>query len=149
RGQRPLHTMPRGFLKVKIDGRETFFEWLSAGHYTSQNERGAMAQVTKGPLRDVYFGFDLENLFVRVDCDGPAKTALHEIQVLRIGFVEPQGAELRIEYPGRTEQSWRFSNHASTGKKPDADSEKIQLGLDRIFETSIPFAALGVEVGAP
>ncbi|MBI3409672.1 MAG: alpha-amylase/alpha-mannosidase [Planctomycetes bacterium] len=149
RGQRPLHTVPRGFLKVKIDGRETFFEWLSAGHYTCQNERGTMAQVTKGPLRDVYFGFDLDNLLVRVDCDGPARAALREIEVLRVGFVEPAQAELRIERPGRPEQSWRFTHHAPGGKKVEGDQQNIQLGLDHIFEASIPFTALGVEVGGP
>ncbi len=46
RGHQPIHTMPRSFLDVKVDGRETFFEWLSAGHYTCQNERGTMALVT-------------------------------------------------------------------------------------------------------
>ena len=61
-GPRVLHTLPRAFLDVKIDGRETFFEWLSAGRYTSQNERGTMAMGARGPIRDVYFGFDLQNL---------------------------------------------------------------------------------------
>src|SRR5437867_2070826 len=40
RAARPICTLPRGFLNVKIDGRWTFFEWLSAGRYTCQNERG-------------------------------------------------------------------------------------------------------------
>ena len=31
------------FLDVKIDGRFTFFEWIRAGRYTCQNERGTMA----------------------------------------------------------------------------------------------------------
>src|SRR5206468_11242861 len=49
RGQRPPYTQPRSFLDVKIDGRQTFFEWISAGRYARQNERGTMAQVTQGP----------------------------------------------------------------------------------------------------
>ena len=36
---------------VKIDGRHTFFEWVSAGRYACQNERGTMALATQGPLR--------------------------------------------------------------------------------------------------
>jgi len=31
RGLRPPYTLPRSFLDVKIDGRQTFFEWVSAG----------------------------------------------------------------------------------------------------------------------
>ena len=49
--QRVHYTLPRTFLDVKIDGRATFFEWVSAGRYTCQNERGTMAMATHGPLR--------------------------------------------------------------------------------------------------
>src|SRR5262249_42677773 len=50
KGQKPIHTLPRAFLdQVRIDGRQTFFEWLSAGRYTCQNERGTMALVAAGP----------------------------------------------------------------------------------------------------
>ena len=89
-----IHTLPRAFLDVKIDGRATFFEWLSAGRYTCQNERGTMAMATHGPLQDVYFGFDLKRLLVRVDCDEPAAQALADYDALRIGFVEPAGCEI-------------------------------------------------------
>src|SRR5206468_64794 len=51
-GQRQIHSLPRSFLNVKIDGRETFFEWANAGRYVCQAERGTMAMVTRGPLRE-------------------------------------------------------------------------------------------------
>src|SRR5439155_8048321 len=53
RGQKAIHTLPRSFLEVRIDGRHTFFEWLNAGRYTCQNERGTMAMAAQGPLKDV------------------------------------------------------------------------------------------------
>src|SRR5262249_30464335 len=99
RGLRAIHTLPRSFLDVKIDGRETFFEWISAGRYTCQNERGTMAMVTRGPIRDVYFGFDLQRLLIRVDCDGAAREALADYDALRVGFVEPPGLEVVIARP--------------------------------------------------
>ncbi len=110
RAHRVHYTQPRAFLKVKLDGRSTFFEWLSAGHYACQNERGTMAQATAGPLRDVYFGFDLNTLFIRVDCDRPARISLAGYELLRVGFVEPPGFELHVAHPGRSKQSvtlWR------------------------------------------
>ncbi len=67
------YTAPRAFLDVKIDGRATFFEWVSAGRYACQNERGTMAMATRGPLEELFFGFDLERLLIRVDCDRPAR----------------------------------------------------------------------------
>ncbi len=89
---------------MKIDGRETFFEWVAAGRYTCQNERGTMAQGTRGPIRDLYFGFDLQRLLVRIDLDSPARAALDDYDALRLGFVEPAGWEVVIEKPFTPDQ---------------------------------------------
>jgi len=143
KGQRPAYSQPRSFLDVKIDGRETFFEWLSAGRYICQTERGTIAQVTSGPIKDVYFGFTLNELLVRVDFDRPAKQALADFDDLHIVFVEPKDYALKIEQPGRPNQrvAWAGPN-ANV-----ASAAKIQAGLDKIVEASIPFALLGVTPG--
>jgi len=143
-GQKPMHTLPRGFLEVKIDGRETFFEWLSAGHYTCQNERGTMAMVTRGPIKDVYFGFNPKTLFIRVDFELHAKAALADFEALRIGFEEPRDLELRIEQPGRANQRWSFFCQGN----PLA-AARSEVALDRIVEVAIPFDLLGVKVDQP
>jgi alpha-amylase/alpha-mannosidase (GH57 family) len=141
---RPLHTVPRSFLNVRIDGRETYLEWVNAGRYIGQGERGTMAQVTLGPIKDVYFGFDLERLLVRIDLDQPAAAALEAFDALRIGFAEPEGCELRVEQPCRPDQRlvWRCAG-------APADSGGIRCAIDRIVELAIPFAKLGVRVGEP
>src|ERR1019366_8456926 len=95
-GHRLTYTLPLNFLRIKIDGLETFFEWTNAGRYTCQGERGTMAQVTLGPMQDVYFGFSLREFFVRIDFDQRAKVALQSFEVLRIAFEEPHACELRI-----------------------------------------------------
>jgi alpha-amylase/alpha-mannosidase (GH57 family) len=141
RGHRVQYTEPRSLLEVHIDGRYTFFEWVGAGHYCCHNERGTMAMAMKGPLRDVYFGFDLDRLLVRVDCDEPAKRALADIDVWRIGFVEPAGWEVRIEAPGRPDQRARLLRNGEEVPAPGLES-----GIDRIAETAVPFDLLGVAV---
>src|SRR5262249_5678022 len=104
RGHRVLYTPPRALLGVTVDGRSTFFEWVGAGRYTCGQERGAMAMAMQGPLREVYFGFDLERLLVRIDCEGPARAALADYDEWRVGFVEPAGFEVRVTAPGRPGQ---------------------------------------------
>jgi alpha-amylase/alpha-mannosidase (GH57 family) len=144
RGGMVQYTPPRSLLEVTIDGRYTFFEWLSAGHYTCHNERGTMAMAMQGPLRDVYFGFDLERLLIRVDCEGNAVDALAEYDTWRIGFIEPAGYEVRVSEPGRPGQKvslWR------NGQEVPASG--LEAGVDRIAEAAIPFAVLGVEVHQP
>lgn len=144
RGQRVHYTQPRALLEVHIDGRYTFFEWLSAGHYTCHNERGTMALAMQGPLRDVYFGFDLQRLLVRIDCEGPARSALGSFDVCRIGFIEPAGLEVRIERPARAEQVVQLIRDGRT-----ISTTELQAGVDRIAEAAIPFDLLGVDVDQP
>ncbi|HZV05207.1 MAG TPA: glycoside hydrolase family 57 protein [Gemmataceae bacterium] len=141
KGQRVHYTTPRAFLDVKIDGRYTFFEWVSAGRYICQNERGTMAMATQGPLEELYFGFNLSLLLIRIDCNRPAKSALADFDVWRIGFVEPAGFEVRVTNPGRAEQRAELLRDGM----PVADVQ-VPVGIDQIAELAVPFDALGVAV---
>lgn len=146
RGQKAIHTLPRSFLEVKIDGRETFFEWVSAGRYTCQNERGTMAMVTPGPINEVYFGFSLQELYIRVDFDSPARTALAPFDALRIGFLDPPGWEVLIERPGTPAPNISLSHQGKSLPDPE---HGIEIGIDRILEASVAFEVLGVKEGQP
>jgi alpha-amylase/alpha-mannosidase (GH57 family) len=143
RGQRPLHTSPRSLLDVKIDGQLTFFEWINAGTYTSHNQRGTMAQVTPGAIKELHFGFDLRSLLVRVDFDERAKAAVADFTALRVDFVEPAGWDVLVSWAGQPRAVLRKDS------KPLAlpAGTKIDVGLDRILEMAIPFELLGVQVG--
>ena len=146
RGQKAIHSMPRSFLDVKIDGRESFFEWICAGRYECQNERGTMAMATHGPLREVYFGFDLKNLMVRVDFDAPARTVLANFEAVRFGFVEPAGWEVLLERPATVRQQVHLLHHGEMRSLP---KNAIPVGIDRILELAIPFELLGIKVDQP
>jgi alpha-amylase/alpha-mannosidase (GH57 family) len=143
-GHRVNYTTPRALLDVHIDGRYTFFEWLSAGHYTCHNERGTMAMAMQGPLRELFFGFDLERLLIRVDYEGPPEEAMADYDTLRIGFVEPAGFEVRVTDPGRaTREIHLFKD----GEKVPAPG--LVTAIDRVAEIALPFDALGVAVDEP
>jgi alpha-amylase/alpha-mannosidase (GH57 family) len=147
RAGRPLHTSPRSFLDVKIDGRLTFFEWLNAGACRAHDERGTMAQVTPGVLREVFFGFNREALLIRVDCEGRAREVLPAFTALRVGFAEPAGAEVLVKWPAGAppRAELRFEGKAV---RPRAGST-IAAGLDKILEMALPFDLLHVKVGEP
>ena len=95
-GQKPIQSEPKGFLKVKIDGRQTYFEWINAGHYVSGSERGTMTMVTRGIIREVFFGFDAERFLLRIDTAGRALDDLKSVHEIRIGFASPNEVEIRI-----------------------------------------------------
>jgi alpha-amylase/alpha-mannosidase (GH57 family) len=159
--QRAIHTLPRSFLDVKVDGRESFFEWIAAGHYVCRQERGTMAMVTPGPLGNLYFGFNTNELFIRVDLDRPAREALVEYDALRITFVEPAGWELILARPGAsitggpTEGQTIGPNPLNLylcqrveGSEP-RQAAGARAGVDQIVEVAVPFEVLGLKVDQP
>ena len=79
----PEHALvvpPSEYLQVKIDGRESsYFEWLGAGLYSPERHGGAM-HGRAYYLHEVRYGFDEENLFVRVDALPGALEELHEFE---------------------------------------------------------------------
>jgi alpha-amylase/alpha-mannosidase (GH57 family) len=144
RMQRAIHTMPRAFLEVKIDGRQTFFEWVSAGRYSCQNERGTMAMAAHGPIQDLYFGFDVQTLLIRIDFDSPAQSALADFDLLRVGFLEPAGYAAQVALPGGPNPRVTLTQGEKT-----LDATGSAVGIDQIAEIAIPFARLGVKVDQP
>jgi alpha-amylase/alpha-mannosidase (GH57 family) len=144
-GQRATYTLPRAFLDVTVNGRRTFFEWLSAGRYNPQNERGgAMALSRKGAIKEMYFGFNVPSLFVRVDFHAPARKALADFDALRLTFVEPAGWEVRVLRPARQDQAVELWH----GDAP-VPAEGVGVGVEQIFELAVPFERLGVRVNQP
>jgi alpha-amylase/alpha-mannosidase (GH57 family) len=142
--QKAVYTLPRSFLDVQINGRRTFYEWLGAGRYQSQNERGTMALATRGPLKELYFGFNARTLFVRVDFTCPPREALADYDLLRLGFVEPSGYFVRVRQPGSPGAKAELVHHDAV--VPDAN---VELGIEQIVELALPFAKLGLKAEQP
>jgi alpha-amylase/alpha-mannosidase (GH57 family) len=68
--RQPEHALqmpPTGFIKTKVDGRDTsYFEWLGAGLYSPERRGGAMhGRVFY--LRELRYGFEEDRFSVRVD----------------------------------------------------------------------------------
>jgi hypothetical protein len=146
RGPRATYTPPRAFLDVKIDGRSTFFEWISAGRYTCQNERGTMAMAMAGTLAEIHFGFDLERLLIRIDCESPARSALTlaGCDSVRIGFTEPAGLELRLPQPDQPNARLELLRDGQPVAVPEG---QLEVAVDQIIELAAPFDLLDVAVG--
>ena len=135
--RRVMHTQPKGFLNVKVDGRRTYFEWLDAGHYVSGNERGTMTLVAESLLREVYFGFDLKRLMIRIDTSVNAKRELAHLEELRIGFLSPEGYYLRIMDPAGKQPELQLYRENQL-----VEEAAMEYSVDSILELTVRFSDL-------
>ena len=71
-------------------------------------------------------------------------TALADYDLLRVGFVEPAGREIRLHRPGRADQAVELLRDG----EPVAGAA-AEAAVDQIVEVAVPFDALGVAVDGP
>lgn len=143
---RPIHDQPNSFLRVKVDGRSSYFEWINAARYVCGNERGTMTLVSRGPLQSIWFGFDAERLLIRVDTEGgPAEERLAEAGLLRIGFVDPAEWEVVVQVPS----SRRPIAQINHGGRTSSNGTTVEVATGKVLEMAVPFVRLGLKAGDP
>ena len=140
-----LHTEPTRLLDVKIDGRQTYFEWLDAGHYQPRGDRGTMSSASPARTAGLYFGFDLARLYLRLDAQGgPVREQWADLDSLRITFREPEGFELVVARPALREPTIQlFQRDVPVSGAP------LAAAADAILEMAIPWRSLAVAPNDP
>jgi alpha-amylase/alpha-mannosidase (GH57 family) len=133
---------PCGAIRPRIDGEVTsYFEWIGAGIYRISERSGAM-HGGKPVAKEVHFGTDGQNLFLRVDFHSSDRRELAGMQ-----------ARLRIQSRDHAHQSafsLLFSSEGvqvaepvlASGEAPDA----VEFAFSRILEIRIPLTAAGIPV---
>jgi alpha-amylase/alpha-mannosidase (GH57 family) len=125
----PVHT-----ITPTIDGLVThYFEWLPAGY--ALPSRGSMHRA-ESPLKAVYFGYDAERLYLRLD---PAAEhgAPSSARRILVQFASPR--DRRLELSREESGRWRC------GWADGAAAREPQFAADRILELALPLADLGIE----
>lgn len=118
---------PSGAVYVTVDGEVTsYFEWIGAGSYRVDERSGSM-HGKKFLVREVLFGSDGRNLFVRLDFHPGHEQELH-------------GLEARFRVQSR-DGSADASLTVSFGMRGNG---AVECALGRIFEGRIPFEAIGI-----
>ncbi len=139
------YSEPTGLLKVKVDGRRSYFEWINAGHYLCGGSRGTMSMVTQGYISDLYFGFDTERLLLRLDSrGGPFREQLAEVDALRVVFLQPEGFELLVTHPNRKEPQVQLWRHGAVMAGTHAEA-----AADNLFEAAVTFHSLARKTDQP
>lgn len=139
---RLLHTQPTGLLPVKVSGRATYFEWISAGKYISGSERGTMTLVTEGLIKRVFFGFNQTHLFIRADSARKARDDFKALDELRVRFQEPVQTEIRVK--GLETKTPTITLYR---QQKEVSKANVTVGVDRIFEVGVALEDLKLKEG--
>jgi alpha-amylase/alpha-mannosidase (GH57 family) len=133
------------FIAPTIDGQVTnYFEWLPAGFYDVSQGGGAMHRGAS-IITHIYYGFDLKNMFIRLDPSGNLKDDKVVDLAFFINFLNPKGldVEIRIIPKERRVTATLFRGENGTRKQVAVINA---VAANEIIELAIPFELLGVKV---
>ncbi len=140
RFQRPFE-----LITPTLDGNITdYFEWLAAGYFSNQYSFVTMQQVHR-IFSGFWFGFDHDNLYIRLDVDN---AILHDRKY-------PFRVDVVFRKPGNV--FFRMVNDVAAGKikyervRLDGENREVEVrpvslvGVNRIVELGVPFADIGAK----
>jgi alpha-amylase/alpha-mannosidase (GH57 family) len=130
----------RGFIYPKIDGYVTsYFEWFQSAWVDVSRSGGSMHR-SQSLIAAMYYGFNLDNLYVRLDPLTPF-TDLSETIIFCIHIMQPE--HFKIVYRASE------GHHAELRKKIDNQWQTVKTlphaAAKDIFEIEIPFSDIAVK----
>ena len=132
------------FISPTIDGLVTnYFEWLSAGYYDVSQGGGAMHRGSS-IITHIYYGFDLKNMFVRLDPAQSLKDDKVSELAFYINFLNPKGMDIEIRVMPRERHVSATLFRGENGARTQV-SVINTVAANEIIELAVPFDLLGVK----
>jgi alpha-amylase/alpha-mannosidase (GH57 family) len=144
--ERAVHVLPTAPIQPAIDGRVTsYFEWLGAGSYRVDERSGSM-HGKKFLVREVHYGSDGANLYLRVDFHPGSEAAVSAMEA-RLSITAgnpPQSSHVTLRFDhGRATVS-----EMKLAAAPDNVAAAADFAFEHVLEARLSLAALGVRDGA-
>lgn len=137
-------SLPKRFLEVKLDGVvSNYFEWLDAGKYSSSKDMDTMHRTSRQPIDGVFFGFDVDKLFIRIDFNKDLFSQHMEKGNFIITFVQPEELQIHTSILAEKTLSFKIKNKTQNYFEKDFYS----ISLNTIMELSCSFVDLGCSSG--
>jgi hypothetical protein len=137
---------PTGFIHPVIDGEVTnYFEWIGAGSVETVPVGDAMHEVSSraNVVASVEFGFDPNNLYVKVTGSMPMREAISGDQHVTLNFLKPEGYRIIVTAEGGTVRA-SMTERPRGGRDAARMCPDINVAAGRLLEVQVPFACLGV-----
>jgi hypothetical protein len=142
---------PSGFFTPVLDGEETsYFEWLGAGLIESLDMPGVMHRTDghSGLLSAVFFGFDRERLYLRVDGIQPMTSLLAAGQLCSVTFLRPSGLRFVVRQVSGLTTGTFFERSARGADWIERGSRGSAAAAGTVLEVALPLRELDDTAGA-
>lgn len=142
-----IQIAPSGPVSPLIDGVvSTYFEWIGAGNYRVDERSGAMHGKTF-PVKDLYYGSDAENFYLRVDfhcgTDEPLAGMEARIQVQAGEPKHNNSAVINFDH------GLAHATELKMVATPESNIRPVECAFKTVLEVRFSLAALGVSPGSP
>jgi alpha-amylase/alpha-mannosidase (GH57 family) len=133
---RESHDEPTGPIRATIDGEvSSYFEWMGAGLYRVDSRSGAM-HGQRFLIRELQYGSDGANLYIRLDFEEKALSSL-------------QGAQIRIHIAPSSDPDRVTSVIMPIWQDQHGVQAGIEYAIRKIFEARVPLSAIGAGLRQP
>jgi alpha-amylase/alpha-mannosidase (GH57 family) len=144
-----VHVAPSGPIHPVIDGEVTsYFEWLGAGLYRVDERSGSM-HGKKFLVRDVHYGSEGSNLYLRVDFHRGSEQSISEMEArLNIAAGNPaQSSQITVRFDyGRAHVT---ELKLAAAPESGAAAAAVEFAFQSVLEARLSLAALGASGGVP
>ncbi len=126
----------RGFIKPRIDGLVTsYYEWYQGAQLDVKKSGGSMHK-SESLIDTVYYGFDKDTLFLRIDPRIPFAEFDEDVEFL---IITSRPADIKIAYPlrGKKKAAELFEK---TGEEWKMIKEINEVAALDVFEIGVSFA---------
>ena len=132
------------FITPTIDGQVTnYFEWLPAGFYDVSQGGGAMHRGAS-IITHIYYGFDLTNMFLRLDPGGSLRDEKVADLAFFINFLNPKGLDVEVRVSPQERRVSAALSRGENGTRTQITAIHTVAAND-IIELAVPFDLLGVK----
>jgi alpha-amylase/alpha-mannosidase (GH57 family) len=132
------------FISPTIDGQVTnYFEWLSAGFYDVSQGGGAMHRGAS-IITHIYYGFDLKNMFLRIDPSWSLKDEKVSELAFFVNFLNPKNMDVEIRISPQERRVIAALFRRDNGNRQQTAAINT-VAANEIIELAVPFELLGVK----
>jgi len=134
---------PTGLVTPVIDGKSTtFYEWLSAGWVPTAGPAGAMSG-GQPVISAIYYGFDLSNLYLRLDFTVTEEPP--DLSKLKLSIVIENGEKYRADISLAKPDTYTL--YRDSKGRWVRRARRTEVALERVLEIAVAFEDIAAAAG--